>query len=133
MLIFFVCVMLIPISYLHFFFFFSSRRRHTSCALVTGVQTCALPIFALVVEFDLIFGLGLLVVETRITDAQRRLAERPAVRQLRIQAVILLVDAIVIGIVADQIAGRQRPVDRGGIVIFEAALDRKSTRLNSSH
>src|SRR3546814_3961244 len=35
-------------------FFFSSRRRHTSCALVTGVQTCALPIwldngFALIV------------------------------------------------------------------------------------
>src|SRR3546814_1485772 len=27
-----------------FIFFFSSRRRHTRCALVTGVQTCALPI-----------------------------------------------------------------------------------------
>src|SRR3546814_20469977 len=27
-----------------FLFFFSSRRRHTRCALVTGVQTCALPI-----------------------------------------------------------------------------------------
>src|SRR3546814_1358130 len=26
-------------------FFFSSRRRHTRCALVTGVQTCALPIW----------------------------------------------------------------------------------------
>src|SRR3546814_3916078 len=26
------------------YFFFSSRRRHTRCALVTGVQTCALPI-----------------------------------------------------------------------------------------
>src|SRR3546814_16745440 len=29
------------------FFFFSSRRRHTRCALVTGVQTCALPICGL--------------------------------------------------------------------------------------
>src|SRR3546814_19657113 len=29
----------------YFFLFFSSRRRHTSCALVTGVQTCALPIW----------------------------------------------------------------------------------------
>src|SRR3546814_6199713 len=28
-------------------FVFSSRRRHTRCALVTGVQTCALPIYAL--------------------------------------------------------------------------------------
>src|SRR3546814_1832973 len=27
-----------------FCFFFSSRRRHTRCALVTGVQTCALPL-----------------------------------------------------------------------------------------
>src|SRR3546814_4623694 len=26
-------------------FCFSSRRRHTRCALVTGVQTCALPIY----------------------------------------------------------------------------------------
>src|SRR3546814_20847358 len=31
--------------FLVLFFFFSSRRRHTRCALVTGVQTCALPIF----------------------------------------------------------------------------------------
>src|SRR3546814_2381898 len=31
------------------FCFFSSRRRHTRCALVTGVQTCALPIWRVVV------------------------------------------------------------------------------------
>src|SRR3546814_6890408 len=31
-------------GYLIRLFFFSSRRRHTRCALVTGVQTCALPI-----------------------------------------------------------------------------------------
>src|SRR3546814_4894374 len=30
-------------------FFFSSRRRHTRCALVTGVQTCALPIYTVFV------------------------------------------------------------------------------------
>src|SRR3546814_3897878 len=29
---------------INYLFFFSSRRRHTRCALVTGVQTCALPI-----------------------------------------------------------------------------------------
>src|SRR3546814_9249214 len=33
------------VVYLICLFFFSSRRRHTRCALVTGVQTCALPIF----------------------------------------------------------------------------------------
>src|SRR3546814_2353483 len=32
------------------YFFFSSRRRHTRCALVTGVQTCALPIFLKIAE-----------------------------------------------------------------------------------
>src|SRR3546814_18858852 len=40
--------MLLLIVFILFFsfsvFFFSSRRRHTRCALVTGVQTCALPI-----------------------------------------------------------------------------------------
>src|SRR3546814_4411449 len=36
----FLCVLIIWCC----FFFFSSRRRHTRCALVTGVQTCALPI-----------------------------------------------------------------------------------------
>src|SRR3546814_4229283 len=35
-------MIIIRISILYFFF--SSRRRHTRCALVTGVQTCALPI-----------------------------------------------------------------------------------------
>src|SRR3546814_3186128 len=34
----------LTISFHSLFFFFSSRRRHTRCALVTGVQTCALPI-----------------------------------------------------------------------------------------
>src|SRR3546814_2948850 len=34
-------------------FFFSSRRRHTRCALVTGVQTCALPIFAVTMLYGL--------------------------------------------------------------------------------
>src|SRR3546814_9076671 len=36
------CVVLVVFDV---FFFFSSRRRHTRCALVTGVQTCALPIW----------------------------------------------------------------------------------------
>src|SRR3546814_10768138 len=42
-----VLLFVVWISYvLAVFFFFSSRRRHTRCALVTGVQTCALPIFS---------------------------------------------------------------------------------------
>src|SRR3546814_8154749 len=38
----FTCFMLYLVCVL---FFFSIRRRHTRCALVTGVQTCALPIY----------------------------------------------------------------------------------------
>src|SRR3546814_9755866 len=37
-------------SFVFSFFFFSSRRRHTRCALVTGVQTCALPICGTVID-----------------------------------------------------------------------------------
>src|SRR3546814_10711577 len=36
--------------------FYSSRRRHTRCALVTGVQTCALPIWALLGQKELAAG-----------------------------------------------------------------------------
>src|SRR3546814_8665822 len=38
---------LLCICYFICYFFFSSRRRHTRCALVAGVQTCALPICTL--------------------------------------------------------------------------------------
>src|SRR3546814_3878254 len=49
------------LSYLSLYFFFSSRRRHTRCALVTGVQTCALPIWrtaapGLVPQADVVAG-----------------------------------------------------------------------------
>src|SRR3546814_1251292 len=44
-----------------YFFLFSSRRRHTRCALVTGVQTCALPILpALYRSADVFLHLSLL-------------------------------------------------------------------------
>src|SRR3546814_1790151 len=45
-------------------FFFSSRRRHTRCALVTGVQTCALPICYHIHSVEMVvimlFGLALI-------------------------------------------------------------------------
>src|SRR3546814_6152596 len=40
---FVIYISLLSSSFDHIFFF-SSRRRHTRCALVTGFQTCALPI-----------------------------------------------------------------------------------------
>src|SRR3546814_16671344 len=48
-----------------YFFFFSSRRRHTRCALVTGVQTCALPIFLVILLAEIEFQLVL------VGDAQQ--------------------------------------------------------------
>src|SRR3546814_3959440 len=48
---FVVIIMLLIVRCMLFFcFFFSSRRRHTRCALVTGVQTCALPIYSLFIK-----------------------------------------------------------------------------------
>src|SRR3546814_7307221 len=47
MCVLYICVCrCLSASCLFFIFFFSSRRRHTRYALVTGVQTCALPIYA---------------------------------------------------------------------------------------
>src|SRR3546814_17587891 len=46
-------------------FFLSSRRRHTRCALVTGVQTCALPISVVALLIQLGFKQGAQVGGTR--------------------------------------------------------------------
>src|SRR3546814_10579645 len=46
----------LDVSGLVFVFFFSSRRRHTRCALVTGVQTCALPICGAILRVNLLMG-----------------------------------------------------------------------------
>src|SRR3546814_6885308 len=50
-------------------FFFSSRRRHTRCALVTGVQTCALPIYV-VLKIPMLFSGYAMNVATTITGMQ---------------------------------------------------------------
>src|SRR3546814_4463652 len=42
--VFGMCMCVCILDVWAFVFFFSSRRRHTRCALVTGVQACALPI-----------------------------------------------------------------------------------------
>src|SRR3546814_10456702 len=55
-------------------FFFSSRRRHTRCALVTGVQTCALPIYA---------WQGPSLRETLLMHAVARLALHPLIPNIQ--------------------------------------------------
>src|SRR3546814_9282651 len=46
--------------------FFSSRRRHTRCALVTGVQTCALPISGLLLQIAATAGLDAEAARTQM-------------------------------------------------------------------
>src|SRR3546814_8656529 len=65
-------------------FFFSSRRRHTRCALVTGVQTCALPIS--VSDADL-FALKRRMRGHLVDDARRRMTrawaeENPGIAEI---------------------------------------------------
>src|SRR3546814_3556587 len=48
------------VFYSVFLFCFSSRRRHTRCALVTGVQTCALPIWVGVTIYIILLGFAIL-------------------------------------------------------------------------
>src|SRR3546814_10327175 len=60
------------------YFFFSSRRRHTRCALVTGVQTCALPISwpksQLGADWALKENDDLEIAATRVAEARAQLA-----------------------------------------------------------
>src|SRR3546814_7243948 len=130
-----VCVLCLDVC----MFFFSSRRRHTRCALVTGVQTCALPI-----------------CETESNDpnamalATANAAGQPAVRM------VLLKGHDARGFVfytnqqgrkANDLAEnpqaallfhwkslrRQVRIEGPVSIVADAEADRKSTRLNSSH
>src|SRR3546814_5549024 len=70
-------------DHLFIVFFFSSRRRHTRCALVTGVQTCALPIYhgvpGMAMGFADIFSAGAVLRENQYCRAERRRANKPAI------------------------------------------------------
>src|SRR3546814_6082237 len=121
-----------------FFFFFSIRRRHTSGALVTGVQTCALPI-SVVEGFALRIAAGdvppaLREVSLRTLDVgllqagasmkgefENRLRQVIEEVQASPKPIILFIDE------AHTLVGA------GGAAGTGDAADRKSTRLNSSH
>src|SRR3546814_1381664 len=114
-------------------FFFSSRRRHTRCALVTGVQTCALPIS---------------VVPGVARRPRRRLDPRDMAGLLRslerwkseAGAAGRTIDRVVLTYEAGRdgfwIARALQARGIGVHVVHPASVpvpDRKSTRLNSSH
>src|SRR3546814_4931405 len=152
------------------FFFFSSRIRHTRCALVTGVQTCALPIsfaggqlvygpvsdmvgrkpplyFGLVVfvlaslgcalapNIHVLIGFralqgvggaaGMVIARAVVRDLHSGLDEA---RLLALLMLVFSVSPLLAPITASLVIEAA-----GWRYIFWAVLDRKSTRLNSSH
>src|SRR3546814_1354649 len=78
---------------LFLYFFFSSRRRHTRCALVTGVQTCALPIFegtdAMIARAGMLRrpGPGPVLVKG-VKPGQEGRADRPTIGPQTVAAVV---------------------------------------------
>src|SRR3546814_1780266 len=102
---------MVMFKYVYMLFFFSSRRRQTRCALVTGVQTCALPIC--------FYDAAMFVCVCKaVSDRQiRRAVREDGVTSLRELAKL---HGVGTG------CGKCVPHAR-------ALLDRKSTRLNSSH
>src|SRR3546814_9656924 len=111
------------------FFFFSSRRRHTRCALVTGVQTCALPILELGSTAKVRTLITYLDIIARLYEEQRRLGPAALARTAETG------DPLSRWVAAHLIEHG----DPGMAGMMQAAMerkysaDRKSTRLNSSH
>src|SRR3546814_1668880 len=128
-----------------FVFFFSSRRRHTRCALVTGVQTCALPILPNMMDMFAKGG-GSDVLFPFSTAAQSPALYKANIHTLQVEALTqpqLKIDAQFHDHAAVSADGARVPYN----VIARADVDlskpqptaiygygdRKSTRLNSSH
>src|SRR3546814_4732123 len=107
-------------------FFFSSRRRHTRCALVTGVQTCALPIWEDFENVPVTTG-GVPVLLGEVARVRRGPTLRRGIAELDGEGEV----------VGGVIVLRSGKNALAAIEAVEARLaelqDRKSTRLNSSH
>src|SRR3546814_2042108 len=114
-----------------FCFFFSSRRRHTRCALVTGVQTCALPILSLegIRDFSVIATAPQkrLAIKTFVRREDNGTIREALLRELKRGGQVYFLHNEV-----DTIHNRRARLEE---LVPEAriAVDRKSTRLNSSH
>src|SRR3546814_6547929 len=116
-----------------YYFFVSSRRRHTRCALVTGVQTCALPISRSV------HAQSVQPVILDLQTAGRQSTQTLTVNNTRASAIPSSYASKDLYLTPTAPGGRARiPV----ILLFflprqsyspASRKDRKSTRLNSSH
>src|SRR3546814_2018742 len=127
------------------FVFFSSIRRHTRCALVTGVQTCALPISLLdEAAIARIEASGIQAVRIRsplICQSKMGVCGKCYGRDLARGTPVNIGEAV--GVIAAQSIGEpgtqltMRTFHIGGAAQLNEQsnldADRKSTRLNSSH
>src|SRR3546814_5527121 len=125
-------------------FFFSSRRRHTRCALVTGVQTCALPISDAATTRNPVmkklksFLVGVVLFLVVVAGIAAWLVlPWPFLLGLAVLLGLWMVITrrgrqarSVTGIGVSTLPGRLGA--SSGVVIGIAGVDRKSTRLNSS-
>src|SRR3546814_3611001 len=132
-------------------FFFSSRRRHTRCALVTGVQTCALPISFVAANAGK--QVAVLVPTTLLAEQHyRNFRDRFADWPIRVEVLSRFKSPKETRAALDQLASGGIDVvvgthkllqsdvkfhDLGLVIVDEeqrfGVRDRKSTRLNSSH
>src|SRR3546814_9918975 len=123
-----------------FFFFFSSRRRHTICALVTGVQTCALPIYALRDAMRRLLATGRATAFAHRMERGGRLfrfahhlhLERDS--EGHVTGVAATVEDLEEASVERRASSHFDQLTRlANAASFRNWVDRKSTRLNSSH
>src|SRR3546814_1212088 len=104
------------------FVFFSSRRRHTRCALVTGVQTCALPIwpgdqsFADIMQIKQNANRAANLVRQLLAFSRQQTLQP---RLLNLTDILAELSHLLRRLIGENIELKMR--------------DRKSTRLNSSH
>src|SRR3546814_8605355 len=127
------------------FVFFSSIRRHTRCALVTGVQTCALPISLLdeaaIARIEAIGSQAVRIRSPLICQSKMGVCGKCYGRDLARGTPVNIGEAV--GVIAAQSIGEpgtqltMRTFHIGGAAQLNEQsnldADRKSTRLNSSH
>src|SRR3546814_3196273 len=123
-------------------FFFSSRRRHTRCALVTGVQTCALPILVRIEEVRQSFRIIRQCLQQMpagpIASLDRKVVppKRGEMKQ-SMEALIhhfkLYTEGFHVPAGEVYVATESPKGEFGVYLVSDGTKDRKSTRLNSSH
>src|SRR3546814_4060599 len=127
--------------YCCYLLFFSSRRRHARCALVTGVQTCALPIlimiFGAIMPAFVGFANWMIPLQIGASDMAFARMNNFSFWLLPVGATLFTVSFFVPG--GAQAAGwtmyapLSLQMGPGMDFTIFAVQDRKSTRLNSSH